>query len=556
MAFRERSLQWRFALVGTCVALVSGACGHGRTHLDRAAGVATPTTLSADETSTTAAATTTDQTGTPSAGAGAKSATKGRTTSTTRPAAGVAAPRRRRGGPAQPGPVTFHVYDRNGTRLDWSAFRAVEENGKGSAGSNDMLLDPDTLTVVTPQPLHSNGGDPGFDLPPQIVTLSLSWPTVDGYSMLLVDVDKPGVQNFSVLAADRAVADLDDAVAARPSYRPSAAFTDASRQAHDHLAAAHGVAPEAAQGAQGAQGLDSAVHAMTTLLTEYGQQYGRATRATNRPQWGVTFDDISGGSGDLATVRDLVGGDAADGWVRIVFDRTEAASSYTGEVNAAHGLGLRVVGQFLDSSDMKSVGVAEWQARVASYVSTLPSVDEWEVGNEVNGNWLGADVAAKVAYAASYVKAHTTARTLLTLYWQIGEDDATHSMFTWLHANVSAATMGAIDDVGISLYPEDHPMGAAFDRVMATLHDAAPGRRIMVTELDYWSPDLAHTWWWGSTGDPTGAARRQVAVLYQSAVLGYQWSGGGGYWWYYLAEALPKNQLWSTLASVHAAVAG
>jgi hypothetical protein len=91
---------------------------------------------------------------------------------------------------------------------------------------------------------------------------------------------------------------------------------------------------------------------------------------------------------------------------------------------------------------------------------------------------------------------------------------------------------------------------------MATLHDAAPGRRIMVTELDYWSPDLAHTWWWGSTGDPTGAARRQVAVLYQSAVLGYQWSGGGGYWWYYLAEALPKNQLWSTLASVHAAVAG
>jgi hypothetical protein len=297
------------------------------------------------------------------------------------------------------------------------------------------------------------------------------------------------------------------------------------------------------------------VRSTTTLLAEYGVQYAAANRATFRPQWGVTFDDVSGGATDLGTVRDLVGGDTRDGWVRIVFDASQPASYYRSEVDAAHAAGLHVVGQILDSSDMSSQSLSAWQARVDSYVTTLPTVDEWEVGNEVNGNWLGSDVPAKIAYAASYVKAHTKARTLLTLYWQLGEDDAAHSMFTWLRANLPASTMSTIDDLGMSMYPEDHPMGVAFDRVMSTLHALQPQQRIMVTELGYWSADLGHTWWWGSSTDPTGVGRQRVASLYQSAVLGYSYSGGGAYWWYYLTEALPKNQLWSTLATLHQRVA-
>jgi hypothetical protein len=458
-----------------------------------------------------------------------------------------------------PGPVTFHVFDAAGGRVGWASFRRIQGNGAGPEGVNDMLLDPATLTVLRPHPLRATGGaggDPGFDLPAQPVTLSLAWPTADGYSTLLIDVDTAGVYNFNLLAADQVVAAVDAARAARPSYRPSRAFADSSQAAHARLAAAHGTANEGAQGAEAVAALDHAVHAFTTLLAEYGQQYAAAHRAAFRPQWGVTFDSISGGNGDLATVRDLVGGDRQDGWVRIVFDLSQRPSSYADEVAAAHGLGLHVVGLFLDSSDMKSVSVGEWQTRVSSYVGGLPSVDEWEVGNEVNGNWLGSDVAAKVAFAAAYVKSHTGARTLLTLYWQLGEDDATHSMFSWLRANVGPETMAKVDDIGISLYPEEHPMGVAFDRAITALHAAAPAQRVMVSELGYWSPDLGHTWTWGPAADPEGAGRRQVAALYQSAIMGYSYSGGGAFWWYYLAEALPKNQLWSTLAAVHASVAG
>lgn len=455
------------------------------------------------------------------------------------------------------GNVVFHVYDAAGQRITWSAFRTLQRNGAGSSGDNDVLLDPASLTVLSGWPLFSTGGgtgDPAVRWPGRPASLSMAWPTSDGYSALVLDLGGPGTVDFTALAARQAVARLELALQARPTYVPSAAFLSSAGTARVELAASAGATSESDEGAHGARGLDAAVHATTLLLAEYGVQYARAHRAEQRPQWGVTLDDTSGGATDLATVRDLVDGDPQDGWVRLVFDAARTAASYTAEVRAAHAAGLHVTGQILDSSDMAGLSLARWQQRVAEYVTALPSVDEWEVGNEVNGNWLGHDVTAKIQYAAAYVKAHTTARTMLTLYWQLGEDDPAHSMFTWAKANLSPQVLATIDDLGVSLYPEDHPMGAALDRVTTTLHRLYPQQRIAITELDYWSPDLDHTWWWGSRTDPTGAGRRAVATLYQAASLGYPYSGGGTYFWYYLEEALPRAALWTALHDVHAAV--
>ncbi len=456
--------------------------------------------------------------------------------------------------------LTFRAYDTAGNRLPWSAFKVLRENGKGTAGDNDTLVDPVSLKVLRMWPLFSTGGasgDPALVLPGVKSSLAMAWPTTDGYSNLILDLPTSGgTYVFNLLAGRQLVAGLEASVASRPWYVPSAAFITAYNTAHNRLASANSAANEAQQGALGAQAMNAAAHADVLLLAEAGVQYARAHRDALRPQFGVTFDDISGGAADLSTVSRLVSGDAADGWVRIVFDRTSSAKYYAAEVGAAHSAGLRVLGEILDSSDMSSQTLAAWQSRVQSYVSTLPSVDAWEVGNEVNGSWLGGNVAAKVAYAAAYVKSHTTARTVLTLYWQLGEDNASDSMFTWAAANLPASTLANIDDMGLSLYAEDHPMGTAFDRVMAAMHRAFPAQRITLTELGYWSADLGHTWWWGSKADPLSAGRLSVAALYQSAAMGYSYSGGGGYWWYYLLEALPESTaLWGTLSAVHTSVA-
>lgn len=449
--------------------------------------------------------------------------------------------------------VVFHVYDANGDRLDWAQFRALEDNGKGGNGQNDMWLNPSTLAVIAGWPLYSTGGasgDPTATWPGRPASLSLAWPTSDGYSNLILDVPGPGTYNFTLLAARQAVASLDQGVAARPAYQPSTAFRLVSGAAHSQLAAANAAGSEAQQGADAARALDAAVHADLTMLAEYGAQFAASHSSLNQ-QSGVTIDDIAGGVRTLQNYRNVVG-NSAHGWVRVVFDRSEPPRYYANEISSAHALGLRVVGQILDSSDMSSVSLAQWQQRVAHYVSVLPTVDEWEVGNEVNGNWLGSGVAAKVSYAAQYVKQHTHARTLVTLYWQLGEDNPQHSMFNWARANLTSTILRHVDDIGISLYVEDHPMGLAFDRVMGTLHREFPQQRLGITELDYWSPDLGHTWWWGSETDPTGTGRTDVASLYQSAVFGYPYSFGGGYWWYYVEEAQPGTPLAQTL---HAAAA-
>src|ERR1700738_1660020 len=92
--------------------------------------------------------------------------------------------------------VELHVYDAAGNRLTFNQFRALQENGAGANGDNDMLLDPTTLAVTTAWPLYQGDtGDPAFDWPGTATTLSMAWPNSDGYSNLLLDVPGPGIYN-------------------------------------------------------------------------------------------------------------------------------------------------------------------------------------------------------------------------------------------------------------------------------------------------------------------------------------------------------------------------
>jgi hypothetical protein len=455
--------------------------------------------------------------------------------------------------------LVLHAYDSNGNRLTWQRFRALQNNGHPSGGNDDTLVDPVTLRVITMWPLFSTGsagGDPELQLPARACALTLAWPTSDGYSNLIVDLPAGGgTAVFNELAAAQAIAGVRESLTARPWYAPSPAVRAASAAAATRdYSAALAATSEPATGKWSARALDAAVHAEVLLLAESGRQYFTAHHAGNAPAWSVTFDEIAGGAHDLGGFAKLLAPNVSNGYVRIVFDPTQSAGYYANEVTAAHALGLHVLGEILDSSAMKRVGYAAFRARVASYVATLPSVDEWEVGNEVNGSWLGSDVVAKVSYAAQYVKAHTHARTLLTLYWVLGEDTAKDSMFSWAAANLSPSLLARVDDVGISLYPEESPLGGSFDRVMAALHARFPQQRIGITELGYLGPGTGRTWTWGSAGLPASAARIDVATYYQTAVYAFPYSLGGTYWWYYLEDMRPQGPLWRAMSALHASM--
>ena len=451
------------------------------------------------------------------------------------------------------GEVVLEVHDADGRRLGWDAFRRRQDNGHGEKGHNDVLLDPHDLTVIESGPLYSSNaqgnGDPALQWPGRPAALALAWPTSLGYSNLIVDLPGPGRYDLGLLAARQAAERLERLLDARPGYRPSALFEREHARVQALLDKAQ---TAAADRGLGMRALDTAAEATLLLLTESGLQCARA-RAPGELQWGFTLDTVEDAERALTSVAELAPG---DGWVRLVFDRIEPPRTYRTAVEVAHHLGVRVVGQILDSSQMKDVSPPAWRERVRRYVDALPDVDEWEVGNEVNGTWLGPDVVAKVAYAARYVRAHTRARTLLTLHWQLGEDQPRSSMFEWSARHLSPQLLRDIDDIGISLYPEDNPMGLALDRVLETLHARFSAQRVLISELGYWSPDLGHLWWWGSADRPQDTGRVAVARLYGSAILGYPYAAGGTYWWYYRQDALEATSLRREFAALHARAAG
>jgi hypothetical protein len=417
------------------------------------------------------------------------------------------------------GLVVFEVYDTRGQRLDWEQFRQLQTAGRGEDGVSDVLVDPSTLQVREPWPLHDVAGDPAVEHPGGAVALALPWPSSAGYSQLVLELPPPGRWVFTTLAADQAVAEFGRQRAARPDHDPSPEFARLHGTAVDLLTQARAAASRRDEGALAARAYDAAVQAQLLFAQEYGLQYAARHRVTHRPAWGVTFDQIRPGGEDVASVHDLLSADPRDGWIRLVLDADAAPADYAGTVRHAHARGLRVLGELLDSSESADLDLAAWRDRVREYVRALPDVDAWEVGNEVNGDWVGPDAAAKAGFAARYVKEHTAARTLLTLYWQMGEAEPESSTFTWAAQHLTPEVLQHVDDLGLSVYPGEHPLGAALDRVVATLHRTFPDQRIAITELGYGSPDLDGTWWWGDPDDVT-SAQVAVARYYQSAVLG------------------------------------
>lgn len=438
------------------------------------------------------------------------------------------------------GVLTFRAFGPDGAELDYDAFTAIRTNGHGDEAINDALLDPATLVVEQIAPLYDDGtGVITLDRPAGAVALAVAWPTSAGYSNVIVDLPPPGEHLFNLVAARQLVADA--AAGPSPDGPPPAAWGEAVTAATEALATAESLASAdpAAAAAAADRALESAVTAL--LLPRHARRSGTELLK------GVTLDRIELDPAIWPTIAAQAGD--REPWVRLVFDPDRGPADYRPAVDAAHAAGLAVLGQFLDSSAMAEVSLAEFEQRVADFLAEFPDIEAWEVGNEINGTWLGPDAAAKAAAAARAVKAGTTARTMLTLYWQLGEDTAEGAMFNWIADHVDATLLADLDDVAVSMWVEEHPMGAAFDRVFTTLAARFPEQRLLVGELGYGNDDLVNLWWWGDPDDPTGAARRAVAADYLALALDRPFLAGGGFWWYYATDAFPVNALWDVLAN-------
>ncbi len=255
--------------------------------------------------------------------------------------------------------------------------------------------------------------------------------------------------------------------------------------------------------------------------------------------YGVTIDDTTGLSGTLAALRAL----PVQPTVRVVFDAGSSPARYLPAVRRLAG-SATVMGELLDSSEEKQVPVDAMASRTQQYMAVLgPYVGIWEVGNEVNGNWLGPYQAVASRLVAAYDQVSAAGgRTALTLYAnQFGPDhcgdgpaEATPEQFSSQY--VPAAVRDHLDYVFLSYYPSQcggvEPGNSQVRAEMLALHALYPSASLGFGEVGLPEP----------VTPATVAEGRQVMAWAYSVDPGLPYYVGGYFWWYAMEDALGPNR--------------
>jgi hypothetical protein len=220
--------------------------------------------------------------------------------------------------------------------------------------------------------------------------------------------------------------------------------------------------------------------------------------------------------------------------VRVVFDEWVKARDYVPTVKALYPHAY-VMGELLDSYYVPQYSLSQYTARTKEYLDTLgPYVDIWEVGNEVNGEWLGStsSVVAKVSAAYDLVKGRGL-KTAVTAYynpncWERRSND----MWTWL-PQLPERIRNGTDYLFISWYEQDcegqrfsqaHWQGV-FDR----LHQMFPNSKLGFGEL-------------GADKGASFAVQRDYMTRYYSLKISTPGYVGFYGWWYGFQQLTPTTK--------------
>ncbi|RUM93679.1 MAG: hypothetical protein DSZ28_07135 [Thiothrix sp.] len=249
------------------------------------------------------------------------------------------------------------------------------------------------------------------------------------------------------------------------------------------------------------------------------------------PLYGITIDAID----PLDKIIDSISSLPKQMTTRVVFDEWVPAAEYTEALEALHPKSY-IMGEILDSFYVKDYSIAQYSTRVKEYLDTLgDKVDIWEIGNEVNGEWLGNPdhVTTKIEDAYQQVKARDY-KTALTLYYN--KDCWAHSweeMFQWAETRLSNNLRSGLDYLLVSYYEED-------------CNNLKPDWRKVFTQLGKLFPNAKLAF--GEVGTSKSGKKADYLKRYYTMKIDHPRYVGGHFWWYFIQDMVPKTKpLWSIL---------
>jgi hypothetical protein len=275
---------------------------------------------------------------------------------------------------------------------------------------------------------------------------------------------------------------------------------------------------------------------------------GARASAAPAPLFGVTVDSIAHIRSASAALRSL----PRRATTRVYLDVREPAGYYAGALSSMHAVSA-IMGELLDSSDETYISTAALRERVREYLGALSSsVDVWEIGNEVNGNWTGAYAVVSEKLSESYEAVHAAgARTALTLYANnfgpdnCGDGTAELTPAQFSEQYVPAQVALGLDYVLLSYYPTQcggrEPTATEVASCLQALHAIYPNAALG----------------FGEVGLPTRVRRSTRARAEQIMHWAYALDPhlpyyiGGYFWWYGAEDALPSHAVLA--GALHAA---
>lgn len=264
---------------------------------------------------------------------------------------------------------------------------------------------------------------------------------------------------------------------------------------------------------------------------------------------GITYDDISSHCATTQAqlkTEQLLNQPA----IRVVFDPIKA-SCYATAITNLDRYGY-TMGELVDSSSMKRYTLSRVKSRAKDYLTTLGGgIDLWEIGNEVNGEWLSRvhcptqhecaaqahDVMAKVEamYDAVTAKGYTTE---LTLYYQ-GPKTVTpgYEMLPWEQAYVPSRMHAGLRYVLVSYYEAGNngirPSHAELDGIFRTLAQDFPNAKVGFGEIG-----MAHP-----IAQSSLSNAEDIFSYYQTLSFANVPSyTRAGFWWYSAEDLVPSTK--------------
>jgi len=279
---------------------------------------------------------------------------------------------------------------------------------------------------------------------------------------------------------------------------------------------------------------------------------GRALPATLR---GVTIDSTARLSALVASIRAL----RSVPTVRLVLDPGTAPGDYSPAISHLRPAAY-VMAELIDSEAMKDFPVSGVIRRARSFGAAFrDKVDLWEIGNEVNGEWVGssqAEIDAKVAAAFDVIHGELGGRTALTLnYWSGPQcyGQPWEATLTYARAMPERVRTG-VDFLFLSLYetacdPVQRPTARQLIETFRALAMIFPNAKLGMGEVG--AQGVVD----GLPQEPDLAEKQRLARRYYGMdaalrrALGARWAGGY-FWWYFTRDAVPMGRagsLWPVL---------